>query len=123
MRELTSHQINECNQAITIEADDRDPSNGGASHNYLLRWYERDGSGCEVEFNFQNGPIKEVGTNGITHEALLAVLVDRLEGFQAGQHACPENALALEHINKAIEALHSRTRNRVARGVEGTHEA
>lgn len=74
--------------------------------------------------SFQNGPVKEDGNgvNGITHEVLLAVLIDRLEGFQAGQYANPHNQLALDHLRGALEALHDRTRARIARGVEGTHK-
>jgi hypothetical protein len=71
---------------------------------------------------FQNGPIPEKGTNGVTHEALLAILVDRMQGFQKGQYACRENAIALTHLEEALMWLQKRTRERVARGVEGTHK-
>ena len=68
---------------------------------------------------FQDGPVPAVGINGGTLESYLAICADRLEGFQAGKFPCDENAEALKHINAAIEALHSRTRARQARGVEG----
>lgn len=71
---------------------------------------------------FQNGPIKEVGTNGVTHEALLAIVEDRLIGFQSGPYACRENAVALTKIQEAMMWLQKRTRDRLARGVEGTHD-
>jgi hypothetical protein len=71
---------------------------------------------------FQNGPIKEVGCNGLTHESLLAIIIDRLQGFQSGQYACRENAIALTKIQEAQMWLQKRTRDRLARGVEGTHE-
>jgi hypothetical protein len=74
------------------------------------------------DFSFQHGPIKEVGTNGITHEALIEVLIDRLEGFQSGGYACLENQQALDALQVAKSALRTRTKARVARGVEGTHE-
>lgn len=121
MRTLTEHQINECNQAITIEADEPDPNNGNASHVYDVTWMERDDSGMHVCVQFQKGPIKEVGTNGLTHEVLLAILADRLRGFQSSPYACQENADALVAIEMAQQRLHDRTRKRVARGVEGTH--
>jgi hypothetical protein len=73
---------------------------------------------CEIYF--QNGPINEHGVNGISGEALLAVNIDRLRGFQAGQYACADNAEALDHLEKALECLHRRTKERLARGVEGT---
>lgn len=63
------------------------------------------------------------GPDGITIEMLLAVCKDRLEGFQSGPFSCESNQIALDSINKALEALHSRTRERKARGVEGQEKA
>lgn len=120
MRELTAHRINECNQAIKITALDG-PGPGGASHGYKLDLPLA--SPCNAHtylIYFQNGAIKEVGTNGLTHEALLAILIDRLEGFQSGPYACVENQTALDHLRDAMEVLHDRTIKRDERGVEGT---
>ena len=50
------------------------------------------------------------------------MLIDRLRGFQAGPFGCRENALALTKLEEAMHWLHHRTRGRMARGVEGTHE-
>ena len=119
--QLTEHKINECNEAITIEADEPDPKNGNASHVYDVTWTERHRP-VHVGIPFQHGPIKEVGTNGLTHEVLLAILAHRLRGFQSGPYACEENADALAHIEAAQARLHDRTRARVQRGVEGTHQ-
>lgn len=91
---------------------------GGASHIYSLKLPGNRGT---HNLFFQRGAIKENGVNGITNEALLAIVADRLEGFQSGQFACEANAIALSKIREAIEALHGRTRERLARGVEGTH--
>lgn len=131
-REITTHKINECNEALTITVLD-EPGVGGACHKYricvpMLNPAEQHvEENCKrartyCDLNFQNGPIAEVGTNGITHEALLAVLIDRLEGFQSGPYACQENAVALASLEVAQEALLSRTKGRLARGVEGTHQ-
>lgn len=123
MRQLTSHKINECNDAITIQVLD-EPGQGGACHQYAIDWTYKGvqpPSEQRVLIPFQNGPIKEVGTNGVTHEVLLAILIDRLEHFQKGPYACEENGRALDHLISAEMALHSRTKARVARGVEGTH--
>lgn len=118
MREITAHRTNACNSAIAIEADERDPENGNASHEYFLTL-----AGEETfALVFQHGPIAEVGVNGITNEALLAIVMDRLEGFQSGRYACEENADALDHVRAALNALDQRTQRRIARGVEGTHE-
>jgi hypothetical protein len=51
---------------------------------------------------------------------LLAVVIHRLKTFQAGPLACPWNGAAVDHLEQALEALHTRTRERLARGVEGT---
>ena len=70
---------------------------------------------------FQNGAIPEAGVNGVTQEVLLAIVADRLRSFQAGPFANDYNAAALSHVESALGALLDRTRNRMARGVEGTH--
>lgn len=70
---------------------------------------------------FQNGPIQEVGVNGLTNEDLLHMVRLRLEGFQNSPYACDENAKALHYVNETIAALAERTKGRIDRGVEGTH--
>lgn len=105
------------------------PGHGNASHRYVVRGFDASTNiahkspegQTEKVILFQNGPIKEVGTNGLTHEVLLEVLIDRLRGFQSGQYACRENAIALTKLEEAKMWLQSRTRERIARGVEGTH--
>lgn len=72
-----------------------------------------------LTLQFQNGPVPDVGTNGITIEALVGICIHRLEGFQAGKFPCQENQEALEHLKASLAALHSRTLKRMARGVEG----
>lgn len=133
MRKLTGHHINPCNNALDIQVMD-EPGSGGANHRYEITGFDTNTNpsatrpdGYKVGFGriiilFQNGPIGEAGTNGITHEALLEILIDRLEGFQRGPYASPSNQTALEHIRAAQESLHSRTKERTARGVEGTHK-
>ncbi len=75
-----------------------------------------------TQINFQNGPIKEYGVNGFTHEVLLAIVADRLQSFQNGPYATNDNATALTHVQSATLWLHKRTMERNARGVEGTHK-
>jgi len=135
VRELTSHKVNGLNEAIDISVMD-EPGPGNACHVYSLsaidpKLYEPDGTldiektadqrhGCTIKF--QNGPIAEAGVNGISNEALLAVVEDRLQGFQSGPYACRENAVALTKLQESMMWLQKRTRDRVARGVEGTHQ-
>ncbi len=72
-----------------------------------------------------NVPIKFINLeeNGITNESLLAIVIDRLERFQAGDFACQDNHVALIHLNEAMTQLHRRTHSRMERGVEGKAEA
>jgi hypothetical protein len=69
---------------------------------------------------FQNGPIRDSGVNGVSQEALLAIVIDRLRAFQRGPYLCRENAIALTHLEDALGWLQRRTRDRLKRGVEGT---
>lgn len=124
-RQLTGHMVNGCNCDLHIVVCDS-PGHGGACHYYQIinvshQNREPDGDYVVCDINFQNGPIKEVGTNGVTHEALIAILIDRLEGFQSGKYACDDNQEALEALRVAQTALQRRTVARVSRGVEGTH--
>ena len=128
-RELTSHKVNGLNEALKIEVLD-EPGQGNACHEYLIASVETFNesdvekacrlSRCNTRIRFQNGPIQEKGVNGISNEALLAVVEDRLIGFQSGQFACRENAVALTKLQECAMWLSKRTRDRVARGVEGT---
>lgn len=121
MRTIEDHKVNPANDRITITALD-EPGSGGANHVYRVS-IDNGTYGQNVELTFQNGPINEVGVNGLTHEVLLAIVADRLRAFQAGRFACRENALALTKIEEAQQWLHARTRGRMLRGVEGTHAA
>ena len=128
MRTLTAHIINPANDKLTIAVED-EPGQGGACHRYLVSGFNAGTNPghrpLEGQFEkvilFQNGPIADFGVNGLTHEALLAILQDRLVYFQAGPYACEENRVALEHIESAQAVLLSRTRKRMERGVEGTN--
>lgn len=119
MRELTSHQVNGLNEALTIKVLD-EPGHGGACHRYSIEWRDRDDFAHMTAIQFQEGPIAEAGVNGISNEALLAIVQDRLAGFQSGPYACGDNQLALQHVQAAMTWLQKRTKERVERGVEGT---
>lgn len=122
LRELTSHKVNPANDVLVVESHDA-PGSGGAHHAYTITIPADKRTPYPTKYGilFQNGPIAEVGVNGITHEALLAILVDRLECFQAGKFANDYNAAALNHLRSAQGVLQDRTRERMARNVEGTH--
>lgn len=121
MRELTGHKVNPANDLLTVQVLD-EPGSGGANHQYLIKIPEQEKVAADNYcVYFQNGPIGEVGVNGITHEALLAILVDRLECFQAGPFANKYNGVALDYLRGAQDILQQRTKERMNRGVEGTH--
>lgn len=115
-RLLTGHKVNPANDLLRIEVLD-EPGHGGASHAYDITG----GTAVPTFLRFQNGPIDEVGVNGVTHEALLEIVADRLRSFQKGPYSSRLNALALTAIEDAQNWLNRRTRERVQRGVEGTH--
>ena len=120
MRKVTDHKLPGLNDALDIVVLD-EPGHGGACHEYHI--LSDEGfltDSCLIKF--QNGPIKEHGVNGISGEALLAVVIDRLRSFQAGPFASRENASALTHAEMALMWLQKRTRDRLARGVEGTSQ-
>lgn len=122
MRTLTDHKVNGLNEALDITVLD-EPGQGNANHLYRVGLAHQEG-GIAVDWliSFQNGPVLEAGYNGLSNESLLAVVIDRLRGFQSGQYACRENALALTKLEEATMWLQKRTRDRVARGVEGTNQ-
>lgn len=126
MREINTHVVNPANDKLRIEVTDA-PGAGGANHRYVITGMDSshnpsrhggDDTSRQIVM-FQNGPINEAGVNGTTQEALLAIVIDRLECFQAGPFASDYNAKALEHVKAAQESLLQRTRDRMARGVEG----
>jgi hypothetical protein len=133
MRKIETHKVNPANDVLDIMVMDA-PGSGGACHRYDITGFDTannpaaaDEHGYRASFSrlpvvFQNGPIGEAGANGVTHEALLAILIDRLEHFQAGPFANDYNAAALAHLQSAQGCLLDRTRERMARGVEGTQQ-
>ena len=150
MRTITDHKLNGLNDALEITVLD-EPGQGGACHQYQISWgnVERGPKQTIAELeailekndkqvsllpnggvcigntslvSFQNGPIKEAGVNGISGEALIAIVIDRLRSFQAGPFSCRDNAVALTKLEEAMMWLQKRTRDRLARGVEGTNQ-
>lgn len=101
-----------------------EPGQGGASHEYEVFDPSKPLVGDDAQHPlcrvvFQNGPIQEVGVNGVQQEDLLAIVIDRLTAFQAGPFANKYNSEALDHAQQALDALRQRTIDRLARGVEG----
>lgn len=107
MRDIVAHYDGAINNKLKVAACVDGP--GGAPDYYSITWEEH---ACNIQF-------AKAGEVGVTNEALLAILADRLIGFQTGPFKCDENGEALHHIHKAMELLKSRTRRRMALGIEG----
>jgi len=84
-------------------------------------------SGRGFTISWQNGPLGRGNDrrepNGAFVEDVIAAAADRIEFYQSSKFACDDNAEAIEHLRKAIDALQRRTRDRETRDVEGTHAA
>lgn len=95
---------------------------GNANHLYAVYSVKSPAAPTAIltQVQFQKGPIKENGVNGVMNEDLIAIVIDRLQGFQDGDYKCRENAIALTKLEEALLWLRKRTMDRERRGVEGT---
>lgn len=98
------------------------PGPGNAYHSYSIYHQldpERDETRTDIRF--QKGPRDVEGSiGGVLDVDLLEIVRDRLTAFQNGAFACRENALALEHVEKALLWMNKRVEDRAERGVLGT---
>ena len=84
--------------------------------------------GVGLTISWQDGPLGR-GTerkkpNGAFVETVIAAALQRIVFYQTakeGKFNCPENAEALEYLNRALAILDKRTKDREKREVEGTH--
>jgi hypothetical protein len=118
MRTITDHHDGHgLNESITIEADE--PSNGGASHHYTLSTPNT----LVGYVQFQQGPRDVEGSiPGVTEAVVLAILIDRLRGFQSGPYACRENAIIITKLEECLHWTKARADARAKRGVLGKAE-
>lgn len=128
-RKIEMHRTgSDLNNAIAICADEREPASG-ASYHYMVTVAHSapdvpdQAKAVTQDIRFQKGAAKEVGVNGMSDEALIAIVIDRLQGFNEGAFRCRENSLAITKLEEALMWLQARTRDRVARGVEGRAQA
>jgi hypothetical protein len=84
-------------------------------------------TGKGFTISWQNGPLGQIGTperrepNGAFVEDLIQAVIGRIRFYESSPFACVENANALEALESAATWLDSRTKDREARQVEGTH--
>lgn len=124
-RERMSEVIYEDDYIQVLVLDDKGA--GGAHHKYSVVQKEIDperGGHLELgHIKFQEGAILENGVNGVTNEALLAIVGHRLECFQEGLFPSDFNKAALSGVDFSKTVLEMRTKDRKNRGVEGKTQA
>lgn len=121
------HDGHGLNDSILISCDERDPDNGNASHYYMVDHVGvpcEEGGGRLAHVQFQHGPRDEPDSKtGCTDAVLLAIVLDRYEGFQSGQFKCRENAMVITKLEEALHWMKHRADARARRGVLGKNEA
>ena len=130
-RTITMHHDGHgLNEKITLNSDA--PGPGGAPHSYeawvVSERIRDDGSSKEISsrclnLQFQEGPRNVEGSiPGITEAILYSIIIDRLEGFQAGPYSHPENDNQLKHLYACLASTKARADERAQRGVLGTYK-
>lgn len=116
IRKLNTIQKREnLNEVYAID----DSGSGGANHLYAVHLSKSD---HPITIQFQNGARKEPNSiSGVLDTDLLEIVRDRLQGFQQGDFATRENAIALTHIEEALLWMNKRVEDRIERGVLGTN--
>jgi hypothetical protein len=106
------------NKYTRVWHEDKQDMEFNAPHHFKVT----DNSGELLSYvDFQCGPIKENGVNGVMNEDLIAMVITRLEHFNQTDFRCRENSMAITKLEEALLWLRKRTIGREQRGVEGTH--
>lgn len=90
---------------------------------HLRGWIMLEGGPGSQLVHFQQGAFATAGLNGATHEALLDIIIHRLDCFQNGAHPSPLNHGAITCLIAGLDMLQIRTKERLARGVEGQNKS
>lgn len=75
-----------------------------------------------IDIKLQEGPIKEVGVNGVQIDDVVRYCRDNIEMFNTKdnrKYSCRENAMAITKLDEALMWLQRRTENRISKGQEG----
>ncbi len=82
--------------------------------------------GLGLDIRWQDGPLAVDGErhepNGAFVEGVIQAAIGRLEHYNSTEFRCRENSLAITKLEEALHWCQHRTRDREARGVEGTHK-
>jgi len=106
-RKLETHKTNPCNEKIDIVVG-RVGAGGGPVRYDVFGPRLGMNPTFSLNMRFQDGPVDQ-GVNGLTNEAVVAILIDRLEGFQTGEFACTENTTAIGHLKSAMKCFRDRS--------------
>lgn len=121
MRQLNTIQKRE--KLNHVYAADEKVGNANHQYNIVGTPIDENGMGKFQEIiTFQNGARKDPDSiHGVLDSDLLEIVRDRLQGFQSGDFACRENAIALTHVEEALLWLNKRVEDRIERRVLGTY--
>lgn len=125
MEEL-KFRIQRRNNLNTVYVDPKRQEKSNATHDYQVECLKKteDGLidyGVKFSISFQNGARHEPDCKvGVLDSDLLEIVRHRLQGFQSGEYATRENAMALTHVEQALMWLAKRADDRDERGVLGT---
>lgn len=91
-------------------------------HKYELEGFENSEKKQQIQF-IEKTPIEgtsnlETVNDGTTNEAVLEVLIDRMNYLQ-GKFPCRENAIVITKLQESLMWLEKRTSDRKKRNVEG----
>jgi hypothetical protein len=91
------------------------------SNEYLKKYPSKENGVILQQIKFQEGPINEVGVNGVCNEDLLAMVITRLKYFNKTDFKCKENSMAITKLEESLLWLRMRTISREQKGILGTH--
>ena len=117
MKTITAHQVDKVGQGVGVEATGN-PTAGGAHNAYRILAHGNPSQPLHASLIF----FHDAEHNGVTNETLLAIVLDRLQAFQAGPFPCIENAAAIKDVQSALGWLRTRAELRPERGVSGKCE-
>lgn len=107
--------LDSMNAVLCVDNGSMNPDTGVNSNYALVTQIEgNNADSAEQErvtawLAFQNGNPNEVGRNGFFYEELITAMLNRLAEHQKTKFACAENEEAIQHLNKALDALNKRT--------------
>ena len=140
MRRITSHHDGHgrMEQIIVLATDEPAQAPNSSSHRYEFFYrpspYQTCVPGGDPEtvqepdiplgvIQFQQGPFDDpTSIRGVLTNAVLAAVMDHLEGFQAGPLSSRETTLTITKLQEAIFWNRLRADRRAQRGVLGTME-